>query len=168
MYYPCHRTLGRKKVVMFPEIGRVKFFWSLTRPHSRMCIRIYIFHFKTQQINKQTNKKARIKKAKETKEEQWISPKNQFAAVRLKVFFITRISGNKRFLSFFLFFFLVLWRSFLPKFSILMNFYLFIVNIRFICDGEIYLLTYLLTYQVLLKLIYVILSILVHSDNMLT
>ena len=69
---------------------------------------------------------------------------------------------------FFSFFFLVLWRSFLPKFSILMNFYLFIVNIRFICDGEIYLLTYLLTYQVLLKLIYVILSILVHSDNMLT
>ena len=27
------------------------------------------------------------------------------------------------------------------------EFYLFIVNIRFICDGEIYLLTYLLTYQ---------------------
>ena len=55
---------------------------------------------------------------------------------------------RKQEVSFFLSFFLVLWRSFLPKFSILMNFYLFIVNIRFICDGEIYLLTYLPTYQV--------------------
>ena len=37
-----------KKVVLFTEIGRVKFF---SRPDSRMCIRIYIFNFK-----KQTNK----------------------------------------------------------------------------------------------------------------
>ena len=32
---------GQKKVVLFPEIGRGKIFLSPTRPHSRMCIRIY-------------------------------------------------------------------------------------------------------------------------------
>ena len=32
----------------------------------------------------------------------------------------------------------------LPQFSILMNLYfVYVINIRFICDGEIYLLTYL-------------------------
>ena len=49
-----------KKVVLFPEIGQVKTL-SLTRPHSRMCIRIYIFKFKKHQTN--NNKKTRIKKA---------------------------------------------------------------------------------------------------------
>ena len=44
-----------KKVVLFPEIDRVKKFLSLTRPHSQMCIRIYIFSFK--QKNTQTNSK---------------------------------------------------------------------------------------------------------------
>ena len=34
--------LGQKIVVLFPKIGRVKRFLSLTLPHSRMCIR---FHF---------------------------------------------------------------------------------------------------------------------------
>ena len=44
--------LGQQKVVLFLETDRVKKFLSLTRAHSRMCIRIYIFSFK-----KQTNKK---------------------------------------------------------------------------------------------------------------
>ena len=38
-------SLGQKKVILFPEIGRVKTFLLLTRPHSQMCIRIYIFYF---------------------------------------------------------------------------------------------------------------------------
>ena len=45
---PCMRP---KKKVLFPEIDQVKTFLSLTRPHSQMFIRIYIFNFK-----KQTNK----------------------------------------------------------------------------------------------------------------
>ena len=64
------RSLRPKKLVLFPEIGQVKSFLSLTCPHSRMCIILYvfIFNFKTQ-INKQTNKKQEYQKAKETKEE---------------------------------------------------------------------------------------------------
>ena len=46
---------GQKKVVLFPEIGRVKMFLSLTRPHNQMCVRIYVFKLKKQQTNK--NKK---------------------------------------------------------------------------------------------------------------
>ena len=47
-----HDQLGKKKLVLFPEIGRVKIFLSSTRPQSRVCMRIYIFCFK-----KHTNKK---------------------------------------------------------------------------------------------------------------
>ena len=36
----------RKKVVLFPEIGWVKIFSSITRPHRWICLRIYIFRFK--------------------------------------------------------------------------------------------------------------------------
>ena len=56
---------------------------SLTRPHSRIYIRIYIFNFK-KQTNKQQNKKT--KKAKETKEGKRITTeknrlvKNRFAS----------------------------------------------------------------------------------------
>ena len=50
-----------KKVVLFPELARVKTFLSLTGPHSRMCIRIYIFKFK-----KVKPKITRRKKTKET------------------------------------------------------------------------------------------------------
>ena len=60
------------KVVLFPEIGRVKIFLSLTRPYCQMCIGIYIFIFKkNKQINKQ---KTRIKKAKKIKKVKRISP----------------------------------------------------------------------------------------------
>ena len=64
-----------KKVVLFPEIGRVKMFLSLIHPHSRMCIRTYIFNIKKQTSKQQ--KKKRIKKVKGTKEEQRISLKNR-------------------------------------------------------------------------------------------
>ena len=43
----------------------------------------------------------------------------------------------------------------LPQFSILMNLYIvYVINIRFIFDGEIYLLTYLLTYSLTYLLTY--------------
>ena len=63
-----------KKVILFPEIGRVKIFLSLLRLYSRMCIRIFIFNFK-----KQTNKQAKKPKntAKETKEEKRMFPENR-------------------------------------------------------------------------------------------
>ena len=35
--------LGQKKVALFPETGPAKKFLALTRSHSRMCIRIYLF-----------------------------------------------------------------------------------------------------------------------------
>ena len=58
-------TQAKKKVVL-------KIFLPLTRPHSRMCIRIYIF--------KQTSKtKKNTKKAKDTKKEKRIQPE-----IRLK------------------------------------------------------------------------------------
>ena len=56
------KKLRPKKVVLFPEIGRVKNFLSLTRPHSRMCTRIYLFNFKKHQTNKE--KKTKIEKSK--------------------------------------------------------------------------------------------------------
>ena len=55
---------------MFPEIGWVKIFLSVTRPHNRMCIRIYIFNFK------ESTKKHEDKKVKETKEQKRISVEN--------------------------------------------------------------------------------------------
>ena len=95
---------SKKEVVLFPEIDRVKFFLSLTRPHSQMIIRIHIFNFKKQQTNsKKTNKtnkqinKQKPKKAKETKEEKTISPVKKIPAARVKIFFVTRISENKIF-----------------------------------------------------------------------
>ena len=54
--------LSQKKVVLFPEIGRVKVFLSLTRPRS-----LYIhseYTFLISENNKETNKKTRIKKSK--------------------------------------------------------------------------------------------------------
>ena len=60
-----------KKVVLFPEISRVKKNLSLTRPHSQICIRIYIFLFQrtsSKQTNKQkTNKQTNKQKTKNKK-----------------------------------------------------------------------------------------------------
>ena len=76
---PTH-TLRPKKVVLFPEKRRVKYFLSLTCPHSRMCIRTHIVNFK-KETYKQKNKNT--KKVKETKEEkknssgEWIQKKKK-------------------------------------------------------------------------------------------
>ena len=58
-----------EKVVLFPEVGRVQIFLSLTRPHSGMCIRIYTFNWKNKTKKKQKDKE----KAKKTKKEKRIS-----------------------------------------------------------------------------------------------
>ena len=55
---------AKKKGVFFLEIGRLKVFLSLTRLHSRMCIKIYIFKFKKQQTNNNNNKNRHQKKQK--------------------------------------------------------------------------------------------------------
>ena len=48
----CHfpNLRPNKKLVLFPEIGRVKNFLSLTRPHSQMCLNIYAFNLKKQKL----------------------------------------------------------------------------------------------------------------------
>ena len=53
---------AKKKGVLFLEIDRVKVFLSLTRLHSRMCIKIYIFKFKKRQANNINNKKNKHQK----------------------------------------------------------------------------------------------------------
>ena len=60
-------TRPKKKVVLFPEIGQMKNFLSLTLPHSRMCIRINLFQ----------TKKTHNQKAKETKENRKIKETNE-------------------------------------------------------------------------------------------
>ena len=101
--------LGQQKVILFLETDRVKkFLYSPTRIVE--FVSEYIFLVSK---NKQTRKKNKNrKKAKETKEENFFGKsikKNKFAAARVKIFLITRISGNKRFLSFFFFFFFFFW-----------------------------------------------------------
>ena len=97
--------LGQQKVILFLETDRVKKFLSLTHGIVE-CVSEYIFLVSK---NKQTRKKNKNrKKAKETKEENFFGKsikKNKFAAARVKIFLITRISGNKRFFVFFLFLF---------------------------------------------------------------
>ena len=72
-------TLGQKKVVLFPEIGRIKNFLSITCPHSRICSSIYIFDFKEQTSKKQ---KQEYEKAKESKDKKRMSPENRFKKMR--------------------------------------------------------------------------------------
>ena len=55
-----------KKVILFPEITRVKMFLSFIHPHSRVCIRIYIFNFQ----KKKKGKQKKLPKNKETKKKQ--------------------------------------------------------------------------------------------------
>ena len=68
---------AKKKVVLFPEIGRVKIFISLTRPHSRMCMAIYIFNFK-KQTNKQ-KKKREYKKKQKKKQQKKLMKKREYS-----------------------------------------------------------------------------------------
>ena len=55
---------------MFSEIGRVKFFLSVTRPHSR-CVSQYIFLFIKTHKQKAKETKEEKRKRKETKELKW-------------------------------------------------------------------------------------------------
>ena len=63
-----------KKGVLFPEIGPVKIFLSLTRPHSRMCIRKHVSNLK------QKTKKAKKKKTNKTedKKQKKLKKKKQY------------------------------------------------------------------------------------------
>ena len=72
-------------------------FLSVTRPHSRMCIRIYILNFKKQQTNKRKQESKKQKKLKKQREflRKIDKKKKKNAAARLKIFLDTRISGNK-------------------------------------------------------------------------
>ena len=67
----------RPKKVLLLAIGRVKVFLLLIRPHSGMCIKMYIFKFKKQQTNNNNKRKQASKKAKEHNEEKRISPENR-------------------------------------------------------------------------------------------
>ena len=58
--------LRPKNVVLFQENYQVKIFLSVSRPHSRMCIRIYTFNLKKKQTNK---KETRIQKKKKGERE---------------------------------------------------------------------------------------------------
>ena len=68
-----------KKVALFPQIGRVKIFFFTHPPHNRICIRIYIFNFKSK-------KNITGKSIKN----------NKFAAARVKIFLVTRIFFNEQ------------------------------------------------------------------------
>ena len=104
--FPELLLLQVKKGVLFPEICLVKKFLSLTltRPHIRMSIKIYVLMFKKQtnkQKNRQTNKQNKnTKKVKETKEEKKISRENWIKRINLRPpgvnnFLVSRISLNK-------------------------------------------------------------------------
>ena len=70
--------LRPKRVVLFPEIAWIEFFLSLTCPHSRMCIRIYILNFKKQTSKTTTTtKKARIQKKQKKLKKKTISLENR-------------------------------------------------------------------------------------------
>ena len=76
---PTH-ALRPKKVVLFPEKRRVKYFLSLTCPHSRMCIRIHIVNFKKEtykQKNKNTKKVKETKAEKKNSSGEWIQKKKK-------------------------------------------------------------------------------------------
>ena len=57
-----------KKVVLFPETGRLKKFLSLNHSHSCTCIRIYICCFKQKNKHKEKQKAKETKESKKTKE----------------------------------------------------------------------------------------------------
>ena len=63
-------NVGAKKVILFPEITLVKMFLSFIHPHSRVCIRIYIFNLKKKTTTRKQKKTRRQKQAKESKAEQ--------------------------------------------------------------------------------------------------
>ena len=70
---------GQKKVVLFPEIDRLKIFLSLTSLHSQMCIRIFFFNFKKQTNKQKKNTKKQTKQKKRISLENWL--KNFFSCL---------------------------------------------------------------------------------------
>ena len=69
----------KKKIALFSEIGRVKFFLSLTLPHSRMRIRIYVFNYNIKTSKKTaaaTKTKTNNEIKSKTKDEKRISVEN--------------------------------------------------------------------------------------------
>ena len=70
-------------------------------PHSRMCIRIYIFNFKNKQTSENKTKNTKKQKKLKKNRDSGKSSKKKFAAARVKIFLITLISGNKNFFTFF-------------------------------------------------------------------
>ena len=77
--YPYVCWAKKSRLVSGNQLG--EFFLKLTRSHSRMCIRIYVFNFK-KQTNKQKNKNTI--KARETEQEKRISPKNRLKKINLR------------------------------------------------------------------------------------
>ena len=59
--------LGQKNEFCFWKLAEWNFFLSLTRSHSQMCIRIYIFDFQKHQTNKQKKKESKKTKKNQQK-----------------------------------------------------------------------------------------------------
>ena len=59
-----------KKVVLFPETGRLKNFLSLNHSHSCACIRIYICCFKQKNTHREKQKAKETKESKKNKRNQ--------------------------------------------------------------------------------------------------
>ena len=91
------KSLGRKKVVLFPEIGRVKIFNFEKQTETKNPKKQE--YKKAKQNNNNNNNNKKEKKKKKTTEETRISPenrlKNKFGAARVKIFLAIRISGKK-------------------------------------------------------------------------
>ena len=77
--YPYVCWAKKSRLVSGNQLG--EFFLKLTRSHSRMCIRIYVFNFK-KQTNKQKNKNTI--KARQTEQEKRISPENRLKKINLR------------------------------------------------------------------------------------
>ena len=69
---------AKQKVVLFPEIGRVKIYLSLTRPCNWMCIKIYIFKFKTTTTTTATNTSKKEKRIRIQKKQKILKRKREY------------------------------------------------------------------------------------------
>ena len=80
-----------------------------------MCIGIYIFNFKKQTSKPLPPQKKEYKKSKKAKEEKIISPENrlkkQIYGRPVKIFLVTRISGNSIVFSFYLLILIKKWNG---------------------------------------------------------
>ena len=92
------RTLGQKKEFCFWKLARWKFFYN-SFARVVQCVPKYIyFIWKNKETSKQKKNTKKQNKLKKKREYLWkIDKKNNFAASRVKIFLVTRISGNKSF-----------------------------------------------------------------------